>query len=122
MEYVSNINGYLSLAFMVGFLFLSFYGTLHYLADDSRWPIRFMDRIGYDAHAYLLHYMAIFFITHVVLFYFVYGPLQAKPGILLIIPRNHLDDDSYNKMAYLVYTEHRWNGSSLRTTVYRTFW
>ena len=24
MEYVSNINGYLSLAFMVGFLFLSF--------------------------------------------------------------------------------------------------
>ena len=25
MEYVSNINGYLSLAFMVGFLFLSFF-------------------------------------------------------------------------------------------------
>ena len=72
MEYVSNINGYLSLVFMVG-SYLSFYGTLHYLPRMiPSWPIQSMDRM--DKMFMRTYYItaAIFLITHVVLFAFVF--------------------------------------------------
>ena len=44
MEYVSNINGYLSLAFMVGFLFLSFCKA--FLGFHVELPLSSKDRLG----------------------------------------------------------------------------
>ena len=111
MEYVSNINGYLSLAFMVGFLFLSFYGTLHYLP-------RMIPKLANSIHGQELDKMfmrtyyitaAIFLITHVVLFAFVFMYRYKRNRKAYFFSHSNTLEIIWTTipaiaMAYLVYT------------------
>ncbi|MEC7159156.1 MAG: cytochrome c oxidase subunit II transmembrane domain-containing protein, partial [Bacteroidota bacterium] len=111
MEYVSNINGYLSLAFMVGFLFLSFYGTLHYLP-------RMIPKLANSIHGQDLDKMfmrtyyitaAIFLITHVVLFAFVFMYRYKRNRKAYFFSHSNTLEIIWTTipaiaMAYLVYT------------------